>query len=251
MAWQLTPETAEKHRKMRLRAGVRAFAAAAVILLLLALLYCAGNKILQKIAEIRWKKAITTAIKANESAPAAELLAKCRKQAPFLQKKPIFERWEKEVFRLQQAEILRKQQFRQALNTLQNKLQTHPTADFPWQDELIKIAGLASDRSELAEVRSLEEHCKALTKIRVIKSAKTALQEIAGQEKAIENLTALKNQHCWQEHRKSQTAISSKLADLQTRHPEIPEIGKRVMQLKKLLEQAALAAAQAEKLAAI
>ena len=247
MAWQLTPETAQQYRKIRRRAGVRAFAITFAALLLIGLFCCTANTVLQKIAEFRWKKAISSAVQSGNTVQAAKLLNECSRQASYLKQKPFFISLEKEIFRLQQAERLQKQEFRKSLQALQNKLKTHSSADFPWQDELIKIAALASDHGELAEVRSLEAHCQALTQQRMIKSAQSALQEISAQEKAIGNLTLLKNQRRWLEHKKSCSAISRSLIDLQTRYPEIPEIGKRAMQLKKLLEQAAAAAFNAEK----
>ena len=246
MTWQLPPETAAKHRKMRFRSGVRAWAVVALFLLMIFLLYCGTVKVLHKIARFRWEKAITAPIDSGDSHRAAELLTQCRRQAPFLQKKSYFIGWEKAVFGLLQAEKHRRQQFRKGLDELKNKLQTHPAADLPWQTELIRLAGLASTPAELAEVREQEAHCQALTKLRMIKSAKTAQLKLAELEKSIGKLTTLQNQRRWQEYKELHTRITVQLTDTAMRYPEIPEIGKRARELKKLLEQLSAAAVLAE-----
>ena len=250
MACKHTPDLVEKRRKMRFRSGVRAFLAAGAVLLALFLLYTAARSILVSVSQQRWKKNISSAIRSGDTTQIAFLLEKCRKEAPYLAEKPIFKQWEKSLLQLMNEEASRRQEFRKRLNALQQKLQNHPDADFAWQSELTAIAGYAANKQELAELRKLEEHCKALTQLRTVKAAQSAVGEIKELEKSLQTLSELTRQNRWQEHRRQQRKIREKISAIMLKYPSIPEISLRALQIKKLLEQDVAAAAKAENHAA-
>ena len=231
------PEKAESRRKKRLRSGLCAAAAAAGVLLLLFLLYCAAGKILKNIAESRWQKLITAAIKSGDTEKTAALLEKCRQEAPYLQEKNIFKEWQKEYLRLADIEKIRRKEFRQRLAALQSKLKNPPENDFSWADDLASLTSYASDEHELAQVRKLEEHCKALEKLRAMKAAANGIKALETLENEFGKLQLLNSQHEWLKFQKSSRAIEKEINRIILQYASVPEIGQRAMQIKKSLEQ--------------
>ena len=238
MSSQRAPEIAEKRRKMRLRSGVRASAALLGVLLLLFLLYFATRKVLIYISERHWEKTITAAIKSGESQTVADLLEKCRKQAPYLQHKRRFHLWQKEFFKLLEREKFRRQEFSKRLNALQQQLKDRPETDFSYQKALTSVATYASTDQEFAEVRKLEAHCRTLEKLRTLKSAQAAVKDIEALENDIVQLQQLAVQQNWQEYQKRQTQIRKQLTDAAVKYPAIPEFTIRIGQIQSKFDAA-------------
>ncbi|MBE6404151.1 MAG: hypothetical protein E7039_10610 [Lentisphaerae bacterium] len=247
------PEKADCRRKKRLRSGVYASAVTAGVLLLLFLLYCFAGKILQNIAESRWEKVITAAISSGDAEKTAELLEKCRREAPYLQKKNLYRQWQKEYLRLVEIQKFRRQEFYKRLNALQKKLKTPPEKNFSWTDALTSLASYASNSQELARVRELEAHCMALEKLRKLKTAAAGVKAVESLQKNIDALQILSQQKKWAELQKNCRNIEKQIAETILKYASLPEIGGKAMQMKKVLEQlqnsagAAQAQAEAEK----
>ena len=248
------PENTESRRKKRLRSGMCAAAAAAGVLLLLFLLYGVTGKILKNIAESRWQKLITAAIKSGDTEKTAALLEKCRQEAPYLQKKNIFKEWQKEYLRLADIEKIRRKEFRQRLAVLQEKLKNPPENAFAWTDELTSLASYASDEQELAQLRKLEEHCKALEKLHALKAAANGAKALETLENELGKLQQIYQQQEWLKFQKNSRALALELNAIILQYASVPEIGQKAMQIKKTLEQlqntahAAQTQAEAEKL---
>ena len=226
-------ENAQNRQHRRRRSGVRAAAAASGVLLLAFFVYWSAGKILIYLAERSWSQKFTTAIQQGESKEIAELLKKCRSQAPYLQDRKSFLQWENELQKLRKIEAFRRARFRERLTALQEKLKKNQDENHSWADELISAAAYASTEQELAEVRSLEAHCKAREKLRTIKAAQVAVKDIEKLADDIKVLDKLCRCHRWQEFARLQKQITGSIAENMVKYPTIPEYSWRTVQLQK------------------
>ena len=116
---------------------------------------------------------------------------------------------------------------------MQEKLKKTQDENHSWADELISAAAYASTEQELAEVRSLEAHCKAREKLRTIKAAQVAVKDIEKLADDIKVLDKLCRCHRWQEFARLQKQITGSIAENMVKYPTIPEYSWRTVQLQK------------------
>ena len=240
------PEKADSRQKKRLRSGMCTAAVTAGVLLLLFLLYGVTGRILKSIAERRWQRTIAAAVKSGDTEKTAELLEKCRQEAPYLQQKAIYKKWQKEYLRLLDIKRFRQQEFNKRLTVLQEKLKNPPEDKFLWAEALTMLVSYASCEEEFARVRELEEHCKALEKLRMLKAASAGAKALEILGKDIENLQQLKRQQKWLIFQKNSRVVEKQITGIIIKYAAVPEIVQNAMQIKKTLEELQSAASAAE-----
>ena len=233
-------------RRNRRRARWRAAAAVFGVLLLFFLLYCTIKKALTAVAEYRWNKVITHAFSSGDSGRIAALLARCGKEAPFLQNTPRFARWEAELLRLQEMEKLRRREFAKRLTDLQKKLK-EPNGDLAWQEKLTSVAAYAANDEEFAQVRMLEAHCKTLEELRHLEAAQKGVRELQKIENALLELQDSVKNKAWQKYQMLYRQMAGELDNIVLKYTFAPEIGQRATQLKKTLEAVQNTALQTQK----
>ncbi len=232
-----TPDAASCRAERRRRAGVHSawiWGGAAIVLLVI---YLAAYTCTLHFSNMRWRKAIQSALRERNAEKVSALLIACRRESPQLAETPEFTLWQKELLNLQQANAYRRKMFQQKFQALQKLLSTGNDQGEALTAALIDAAGYASDEEDLARLRSLQKHCETLMRKNMLAAAQQAVMALDKLRSKCESLPELRRQKNWNAHRNLLTTLQKSAEALAAKFQALPEIASAVEKTQKILAQ--------------
>lgn len=204
---------------------------------MLLVIYLAAYTLTLHFSNMRWRKAIQSALRERNAERVASLLNVCRRESPHLAATPEYTLWQKELLDLQQANAYRRKMFQQKFQALQKQLSSGHDGGKALAAALVDAAGYASNEEELARLRVLQKHCETLARKNMLAMAQRAVSALDKLRIECESLPELRRQKNWSAHRNLLNTLQKRAEELAAKYQTLPEIASAVEKTQKLLDQ--------------